>query len=332
MTTISGTLNFNAGTTVDTIQNDVLAEINKQLATQGKGAIHDPSLITISQTTGENGAITVSYQYTLDTPKVTDANAQKQAYESVMNMNLTDIFQLMALFHEVMKEQRETSNTVRQAELGIQVQSIEDQASKIRDAATSALVGAIVMGVVGIIGGMVSIGGAIKAASQTQQGMQTANQAKSLTTDANALSKQATDISQNMQIAKDAPKHVLSGAKLESQSLNQQAANLQQQAASVTQQSANLNQASAATLGKFQGWSSLLSSAGSTGKGISDFVAAGQQADGKKLEADATKAAAQRDEMTQYWQQMLQNMTEVRQLLSQISQADAEAKKSIIRA
>lgn len=97
-------------------------------------------------------------------------NAHDDAYANLGNMsheeNMTDIMDIMKLFHEVALLSRQSARENRQTEREAAVQAILDQADKIRDAAAWAMAAGIVTGTFQIVGGAMSAYGGAKASGQ----------------------------------------------------------------------------------------------------------------------------------------------------------------------
>jgi hypothetical protein len=101
-------------------------------------------------------------------------SAYSQAGEALGNLsmekNLTDIMEIMKLFHEVALASRQSAREVRHAEREKMVQAIHDQADKIRDAALKTMIAGIITGTMQIVGGVVSMAGGVKGLKAIKKG------------------------------------------------------------------------------------------------------------------------------------------------------------------
>lgn len=264
--TISGSFNVSSNSSIDAMNQKVLDEVNAQLATQGNAAISDSSLIVMEAVTGDDGNVTVNYRYNLTQPSELERGSNQRALDMMNQLaepnSLTDIFQIMSLFHEISRSQRDSAREIRQASAQVQVQSLKDQAADMLKAAGAALAAGIVSGVMSITAGLISIGGAMKASGTLKT----------------------------------------NGAE---------AANIQMQ--------------------KYQGWSSIATGLGQTGSAVGEYFSGMYQSEGKKDEAKSAEYAALREEFNEYAQNTQQVISEVRQMMQQLIQAELETNRSILR-
>lgn len=305
MTMISSSITFSPTTTLD----DMTQQIEQDLKAKGvQGQINQDALV-LTKVSNQDGSFTIFYQYPLDPPKETPPGSLNDAFNKMDGF--VDLGAILALFHQVALEQRDAAREGRQAQLTVQVTELKNAAQDIRDSAVAALVGSVIMGAMSIAGGIMSVAGSVKAGTQAKAGLE--------------KSQEATQLSQKL-----AGKEVTPGEGVEMLTKAEKMG-LPAQIKSLNQQSSSLSQISQSTLGKYQGWSSLVGGIGSVSKGTGDYIASQQQADSKEDEARATKAGAERDQLIAYQNEAQQLMADIRQMLQQITQNQMETARAILR-
>lgn len=305
MTMISSSITFSPTTTLD----DMTQQIEQDLKAKGvQGQINQDALV-LTKVSNQDGSFTIFYQYPLDPPKETPNGSLNDAFNKMDGF--VDLGAILALFHQVTLEQRDAAREGRQAQLTVQVTELKNAAQDIRDSAVAALVGSVIMGAMSIAGGIMSVAGSVKAGTQAKAGLE--------------KSQEATQLSQKL-----AGKEVTPGEGVEMLTKAEKMG-LPAQIKSLNQQSSSLSQISQSTLGKYQGWSSLVGGIGSVSKGTGDYIASQQQADSKEDEARATKAGAERDQLIAYQNEAQQLMADIRQMLQQITQNQMETARAILR-
>ncbi|MDQ5910702.1 MAG: hypothetical protein QG599_2799 [Pseudomonadota bacterium] len=316
MTTISNSMTFTATTTLTEANQKILASLEQELKNQGVEGKIDQDALVLKTVAHDDGSFTVTYQYplVLDEPAPLPDGSTQRASNALNNLGeqgFVDLGQILALFHQVAQEQRNSAQEGRQAQLNVQVAELKNAAQDIRDSAVAAFVGAMIMGGLSIAGGILSTIGSVKGGLDASKGL--------------AKSQEATQLGNKL-----AGKEASPGEGIELLSTSERSG-ISAQIKGLNAQSSSFNALSQSTVGKWQGFASMASGVGGVGKGIADYIAADQQADSKEDEARATKAGAQRDELIDYQSRMQQMMGDVRQMLQQISQNQMETARAILR-
>ncbi|MEI6414185.1 MAG: type III secretion system translocon subunit SctB [Pseudomonadota bacterium] len=343
-TPISNTLIFQGSVTLEQAQQQVLADVNKTLKANGLTELTSLDALTLSNIDKKSdGSFSISYSYSLSPPVSQEEGADIRAFDALSRLGpsaFTDIFAVMTLFYQIAQTQRDSARESRQAELKVQVGTIQNQAQEIRDSAAAAFAGALVMGIVGIAAGMVSVAGSMKAGMQAQKGL-SSSPTKGLDPSTTVTGKtglggtKGGDIGGDIEmvdLSKTAPKTSTTGTGTKDVDVDAP------QNTSGTGKGVQGNpdgqaysQLSATTLAKWQGWSSLGSGLGSTGKAFADREAAEDQADMKEQEAAGAASGGRREELISYQEKMQQVLGEVRQMMQQITQSQAETARTILR-
>lgn len=321
---------------------EVLADINKALKAKGLTELTSTEGIEIlSSGKNEDGTFSVSYSYTLPQPEKQTDGASARAAEALSSIDedtFTDIFQVMILFHEIAMQQRDSAKEARHAELKVQIQSILDQAGEMRDSALATFIGGVAMGVLSIAGGFVSIAGALKSGSQIAKETKLSKEADILSGKATALSKEASALSAKADaLSRNAksPTELFEAheAKLQASDLTKDAKSLTERASRANARATEMKQRVDGQIvtNKYQGWNSLLSGFGSISKSTGEYFSTQDNADGKEAEAKTVKSQAEREELTAYQEKMQQVLNDVRQVMQQITQNQAETVRSILR-